>query len=131
MNRILLVDDEPFFNSALTEYLQINGFEVSSASNGNEAIRILNSVKKFDIVITDIIMPDKDGIELILYMKAKFPETKIIAISGGGRISPANYLYIASVFKVNGTILKPFSFHELEEKMNELTLATLQIPKKL
>jgi two-component system cell cycle response regulator CpdR len=121
MQSILLVDDEPDFNGAMSEYLKIRGFNVFSAGNGNEAIRILKSGNTIDIVITDIIMPDKDGVELILYLKAKYPETKIIAISGGGRIPSSSYLFIAGVLKVNATISKPFSFHELDEKIQELT----------
>jgi YesN/AraC family two-component response regulator len=120
MKQILLVDDEKTLLDGISEFLKLKGFAVATASNGAEAVALFKSDLKVDLLITDIIMPEKDGIELILYTKSKVPGCKIIAVSGGGRISPEDYLLMAKGFKVNDTIQKPFAFSELDAKIKKI-----------
>lgn len=120
MKNILLVDDETSLVEGISEFLTLKGHTVTTASNGVEAIAFFKNGQKFDLLITDIIMPEKDGIELILYTKSKVPGCKIIAVSGGGRISPEDYLLMAKGFKVEDTIQKPFAFSELEAKIKKI-----------
>ena len=84
MANILLVDDEPLVVEALSRAIRSKGHTCVTASNGVEGLKKFLQTH-FDLAITDIIMPDKEGIELILQMGRKMPDTRIIAISGGGR----------------------------------------------
>ncbi len=112
MNKILLIDDEPLIRDGLKQILELKGYTVKTASDGKEAIQYLNNNCP-DIVITDIIMPERDGIEVIVSVKKKYPEVRIIAISGGGRINAHDHLEIAKQLGVDNTLTKPFSSDEL------------------
>ncbi|MBF0474756.1 MAG: response regulator [Deltaproteobacteria bacterium] len=83
MAKILVVDDDASFRHMLCLSLGKDGHSVVEASDGNMAVKLVGN-ESVDLVITDIIMPDKEGIELILELKKTNPEIKIIAISGGG-----------------------------------------------
>ena len=119
---ILLVDDHDVFLHAIHRVLQHAGHEVHDASNGIEALRRFVPAY-FDLVITDLIMPDKEGIETIIEMKKKDPAIRIIAMSGGGRGSPTAYLEIALTLGAVCTLTKPFNKEELLHAV-QLTLAT-------
>jgi YesN/AraC family two-component response regulator len=110
--RILLIDDEIAFLDGIKQMLLLRNIEISTASNWKTALSILK-LSKYDIVITDIIMPDIDGIEVIMYLKSYFPDIKIIAVSGGGRVSAGKYLEIAEGLNIFGVLQKPFSIDEL------------------
>jgi len=84
MANVLLVDDEPLVVEALSSAIRSKGHTCVTASDGIEGLKKFSQTC-FDLVITDIIMPEKEGIELILQMRRKMPDTRIIAISGGGR----------------------------------------------
>ena len=112
MDRILLIDDEEFIREGLGKLLELKGYKVDTASNGKSALNIMKSIIP-DLIITDIIMPDFDGIELILKVKQIYPDVKIIAISGGGRINADNHLAIASQLGADKVLIKPFSSDEL------------------
>lgn len=86
MARVLIVDDESSIRGLLRQAFEMNGFEVVEASNGTEAVRTFGE-GGIDLVITDIIMPDKEGLESIMDLKEIDPDVKIIAMSGGGRLS--------------------------------------------
>jgi YesN/AraC family two-component response regulator len=73
-----------------------------------------------DLVITDIIMPDQEGIETIMELRRDFPEVKIIAISGGGRVRPDEYLHMAKTMGAHLTLLKPFEQQELLSAVQKL-----------
>ena len=90
----------------------MSGHEVDTAVNGDEALAHA-SHKNFDLVITDIIMPSKDGIEVIIALRKAQPTAKIIAISGGGRLNAKDYLGIAQKLGAAATLSKPFSGSEL------------------
>jgi YesN/AraC family two-component response regulator len=97
MRKVLIIDDEPYILLMLKKMLEKAGYEVDMASNGKEGLALFEQ-HSIDLVITDIIMPDKEGLEIIMEMKKQRPDLKIIAISGGGRISPESYLECATHF---------------------------------
>jgi len=119
MRRILIIDDEPYILLMLKKMLEKAGYEVDLASNGREGMAVFEK-DSADLVITDIIMPDKEGLELILEMKKKRPELKIIAMSGGGRISPESYLECARHFGAEKVFQKPFRQKEIVSAVKEL-----------
>jgi DNA-binding response OmpR family regulator len=115
MTRILVIDDEAQIRAVLLKSLERDGYQVMDAPNGKVGMKLFQE-EPFDLVITDIVMPEKDGIEIIGELRRYFPETKIIAISGGGRILKANYvLHTAETLGAHCTLSKPF---ELEEFLN-------------
>ncbi len=107
MARILLVDDSEDFLVVLREFLVRAGHEVCTASNGNEALEQVK-IQTFDLLITDIVMPEREGLETITEMRKRVPALKIIAISGGGRLGAQDYLAAARVLGASATLAKPF-----------------------
>lgn len=122
MKKILIIDDEPNILLMMKKMLERAGYEVDLASDGKQGLDIFKR-DSADLVITDIIMPEKEGLEIILEMKKINPELKIIAISGGGRLSAEGYLDVALYFGASKVFQKPFMQNELVEAVNEL-LAT-------
>jgi DNA-binding response OmpR family regulator len=119
MATILIIEDDTDLRNFLTRLLERENHYILNAGNGLEAITILNSVKP-DLVITDIIMSEQDGIGTINMLRKKHPEIKIIAISGGGRILGADYLEIARKLGAHYVFSKPFDNKELVVKVKEL-----------
>ncbi|HEC44618.1 MAG TPA: response regulator [Bacteroides sp.] len=119
MGKILIIDDEPYILLMLKKMLEKAGYEVNLASNGREGMALFEKASA-DLVITDIIMPDKEGLELILEMKKQRPALKIIAMSGGGRISPESYLECAKHFGAEKVFQKPFRQKDLISAVKEL-----------
>ena len=116
---ILVIDDDPDVRSMLADLLQRAGYEVVQGSDGRAAMEVLCR-RPIDLIITDIIMPEKEGIETIQELRQVFPEVKIIAISGGGRISPYNYLSLAKAFGAQRIFEKPFVNDEIIQAVQEL-----------
>lgn len=112
MAEILVADDEQSIRSILRMVLQMAGHTVSVAANGDEVLELAGQ-KKFDLIITDIIMPKKEGIETILELKKVNPGIKIIAISGGGRKGSMDFLQVAEMVGASYTIPKPFEPDEV------------------
>jgi DNA-binding NtrC family response regulator len=112
MARILVIDDDIQICEMLSQMLQKEGFEVAYAENGIKAGRIYRAIL-VDLVITDIIMPDKEGLETIVELRRDFPDIKIIAISGGGRVGPEPYLKMAKSMGAMFTFVKPIDRGEL------------------
>lgn len=112
MKKILIIEDDTVIRENLSEILQLNNYEVLAIDN---ALEIINIVKDFrpDILITDILMPDKDGIEIIMEIRKKYPHIFLIAISGGGRINSESYLNTAKYLGADATLQKPFSHVQL------------------
>jgi YesN/AraC family two-component response regulator len=119
MRKVLIIDDEPYILLMLKKMLEKAGYEVDLASSGIQGMKLFEK-ESADLVITDIIMPDKEGLEIILEMKKQRPDLKIIAISGGGRISPESYLECAVYFGASRVFQKPFKQKELISAVNEL-----------
>lgn len=119
MARILIADDDANLRMILRDMLQQAGHHVGEASNGQEAIDFTHS-EQVDLVITDIIMPDKEGIETIIEIRKSHPDVKIIAASGGGRCSAEDYLEAADAFGADRTLMKPFGRDELLSAVEDL-----------
>ncbi len=119
MPRILVIEDEIQVRRLTRRMLELEGFEVLEAGDGDTGLQVF-AKNSIDLVITDIIMPGKEGIETILELKQKRPDIKIIAISGGGRIGPDGYLELARRFGASHTFSKPFDRQELVRAVKEL-----------
>lgn len=119
MARILVVDDEPEVLLLLSDILESVGYEVVRATNGEEGLRQYQK-GNVDLIVTDIIMPDKEGLESIMDYKQLNPEVKIIAISGGARIGPHTYLKMAEKFGARRVFSKPFRNKDLLDAVEEL-----------
>jgi CheY-like chemotaxis protein len=119
MGRILVVEDDKAVRELLREILERAGHEVTVAENGQEAIQKTRETPP-DLIITNILMPEKEGLETIQELHRDDPDIKIIAVSGGGQIGPADYLDIARRFGANRTFSKPFDRRELLEAVAEL-----------
>jgi len=105
--RILVIEDDSDLRQVLKIMLEKEKYRVFEAENGIIGLKAFKK-EKFDLVITDIIMPEKEGIETIFELKRINPEVKIIAISGGGRIAAEEYLSMAKNFGVSKVLSKPF-----------------------
>ena len=119
MARILIIDDDEQLLAMLRQTLEREGYEVMEASDGNEGLRRYRE-NPTDLIITDLIMPEKEGMETIMELRRDFPDVKIIAISGGGRVDPWQYLSIAKSFGVQYTFAKPIERKELLNAVREL-----------
>jgi DNA-binding response OmpR family regulator len=104
----LIVDDNPDMRSFLRIVLERAGFEVQVAADGERALD-LQRAHPVEVLITDIFMPECDGIELIHQFKSAFPQVKIIAMSGGGRVSRMDYLPFAADIGADRLLRKPFA----------------------
>jgi DNA-binding response OmpR family regulator len=112
MSRILVVDDDDAFRAMLRETLERAGHEVHDAPNGAIALEI-DQRTPCDVVVIDLVMPEKEGLETILELRRRRSRTKIIAMSGGGSGNPKSNLAIAARLGARRTLTKPFSRGEL------------------
>ena len=118
MARILIIDDEPQIRSMLTLMLEREGYEVVEASDGVAGIKLYRQ-NPADLIITDLIMPNKDGIGMIIDLKKEFPDVKIIAMSGGGLNKPDGYLKGAKKLGAACTLTKPIDREEMLRAVKE------------
>lgn len=114
MTRILLVDDDDLSRGAIHKMLERAGYTVASTGNGREALELYRQDPS-DLVITDLIMPDTDGLEIIQELRRTHPGTRILAISGGGRVNALEYLTVARKFGAVEVLSKPFSNQDLRQ----------------
>ncbi len=119
MSTILVIDDDAQLNLMLKSALELKGYTVETACNGKEA-KTLYQNKQYDVVITDIIMPDVDGYEVILDLRRMGMSDRTIAISGGGRTAADDYLVTAQHFDVAATFNKPIDLPALRNKVDEI-----------
>ncbi len=112
MARILIIDDEPQIRSMLKLMLEREGYEVVEAPDGVEGIKIYRQ-NPADLIITDLIMPNKDGIGMIIDLKKEFPDVNIIAMSGGGLNKPDGYLKGAKKLGAACALTKPIDREEM------------------
>jgi CheY-like chemotaxis protein len=115
-----MVDDNSELRDLLENALTKMGYVVTSAANGAEAFRAI-SANRFDVVITDMLMPERDGIEVIGEIRRTQPDARIIAMSGGGRGSRDHYLQTAKGLGAHATLGKPFSMSELTAVLQSVT----------
>jgi len=119
---ILVIDDEPALREILSQVLTDAGHRVVGAGNGKEASKALTT-GAFDVVLTDVIMPEKDGMQVISELRKKFPEVRIIAMSGGGHVPRDQYLKIAKGLGAHAVLEKPFANQKLLDTVESLTLS--------
>lgn len=112
MTSILVVDDEIMLRNVIRKMLERGGYEVFEACDGEQGSEAFRN-RRTDIVITDIVMPNKDGIQLIAELKRDFPDVCLIAMSGGGRVSDVDFLDLAKQFGAAYVLTKPFTRKEL------------------
>jgi DNA-binding response OmpR family regulator len=118
--RVLVIDDNPDMRRTMQALLEIEGFTVSVAADGEEALRIQNEFHA-DVVVTDIFMPGKEGIETIYELRKRFPQTKVIVMSGGLRAKGVDYFEVARELGAVKTLKKPFAPDELIDAVRQLT----------
>ncbi len=106
MKKILVMDDEAAIRSMLKKLLEREGYFVITASEGKEGMDLFNK-ESMDLVVTDLIMPEKEGIEVIMELRKKYPDVPVIAMSGGGRNSPEVYLNTAKLLGARAVLEKP------------------------
>ncbi len=114
MKRILVVDDNETFRLPLSATLQSAGYEVETAAEGGLAVK-LHRKRPFDLVITDLVMPDQEGLETIMQLRQFQPDLRIIAISGDGRMDASNYLPLARKLGAGEILAKPFTAEQILE----------------
>jgi len=119
MKKILVIEDDTEVREYLENVLGRAGYAVVSAANGKDGVTRFND-QPVDLVITDIIMPEKDGIETIIDLRRGRSELKVIAISGGGRAEPENYLHSARLLGADRTLRKPFTNEDILGAVREL-----------
>jgi len=121
--RVLVVDDNDDLRSTVQMLLQADGFDVAVASDGQEAL-IQHRAKPADVVVTDLFMPDKDGIETILELRRTYPGVKIVAMSGWTSTQGSDYLRVAREIGAAATLTKPFDPAELSRVVRALATTT-------
>lgn len=119
MPRILVVDDDPQVRSLLGKILEREGYLVETVCDGREAV-IAYEKDPHDLVITDLVMPEKEGIETFNELRRFDPDVKVVAISGGGRIGAQDYLAWARCCGVAHTFAKPIDREDLLAVVNDL-----------
>lgn len=120
MATVLVVDDNPMVRTVLAEVVAGMGHRVTEAADGRAAIVHLGSTV-FDLVITDVVMPEADGLEVIKALRRGGGRTPVIAISGGTPSLPAGYaLKMTEMFDADAVLFKPFGNEELEAAVTRL-----------
>lgn len=121
MGKLLLVDDDKAYLNSLKELVEAEGYTTQICSNGKDALE-MQANEPFDIIITDIIMPEIDGLEFIFQIKSKYPLTKIIAVTGGGVFRSMDLLIMAKELGASMVLSKPFSFSMLKVQLKSLAV---------
>lgn len=117
--KLLLVDDNQEYLELLTEFLTASSYEVMPCSNGREALIKFTEFLP-DIIVTDIVMPEVDGIELLLALRKINPESQVILMSGGNKGHASSYLQMAEKLGGNVILAKPFSLDVLLAEIKKL-----------
>jgi DNA-binding response OmpR family regulator len=112
MYKVLVIDDDAMVRASIVHILEDGGYAVLTAKDGIRGMVAFRSEHP-DLVITDIVMPDQEGIQTINEMRRERPDAKIIAISGGGLLGNTDFLKFARVLGATDTIAKPFDPNEL------------------
>jgi DNA-binding NtrC family response regulator len=110
MPRILVIDDDVAVRTTVRVLLERAGYEVVEAGDGREGSRLLDGV---DLVITDLLMPEVDGVDLLGMIRREGRTQPVIAMSGGGKVDSKNYLDVAKALGAFATIAKPFDLDHL------------------
>lgn len=121
-SQILIVEDEPAFREVLAAALTAHGHSVEVAENGSEAERRLDT-HSFDLIITDVLMPEEDGLEMLLNLRAVDNPTPVIAITGNHMYTEL-YLKTAKALGAKRILRKPFGIRDLLDAMRETLYKT-------
>jgi DNA-binding response OmpR family regulator len=117
--KILVIDDDDRIRRMVVKVLSADGHRVTCAADGSAGLTAFRREKP-DAVVTDIIMPEREGIETIVTIRKERPETRIIAISGGGRLGDIELLRMARLLGADDVIPKPFRAHDLRRRVRAL-----------
>ncbi len=121
MPSILVIDDEPEIRLLISNILTQDGHEVDQAENGDTGLQLIE-LHPYDLVITDIIMPEIDGIAVIMSLKMKHPQIKTIVLTGGSSKNDKDYLMgISRAMKVDLVMSKPFFINDLRNAVKRIT----------
>lgn len=119
MSRILVIDDDPDVRQLLKTALELDKHEVLEAENGKEGVRRWRESRP-DLVITDIVMPVKDGYETLFELLSIEPNVKVIAMTGGGWRDTLDRLWDAQLHGASRTVPKPFTLSEMRRIVGEV-----------
>ena len=119
-HKILVIDDEQGVRDTICENLEVCGFDVKWAADGEEGMSLIDPQNPPAVMITDIIMPKQEGIETIMKMRKIYPNVKLIAISGGGRSQTMDFLELAKKLGADAVLPKPIDIDELERTIRGL-----------
>jgi CheY-like chemotaxis protein len=119
MAEILVVDDSDELRGLMCDILRRAGHDVAAAADGVAAIRLVRE-RVPELLVSDIVMPEMDGLELIMKINKEYPQMKILAVTGGGATDPGLRLTLAKHFGAHDTLDKPFSLGDLIEKVSSL-----------
>ncbi len=119
MVKVLLVDDDENVRYSLKRLLTRAGHDVTEAENGKKALAQMTS--EIQIVVTDIVMPDMEGIGLLQELKKAYPDLPVVVISGGGRMGAKGYLETANVLGADATFMKPLDESAFLTSITDLT----------
>lgn len=120
MARILLVDDDPIIRTTLPLALNFQGHEAVPACDGRQALRVLRQ-QPIDVVLTDILMPDVDGLEVVRAVRKEFPRLPVVAMSGGStRLPGRDALQLASHLGAHAVLAKPFTEQQLRDAIGKV-----------
>ena len=119
MSSLLIIEDDANLRMILRNIIEQAGHRVCVATDGKDALTKIQEDPP-DLVITDIIMPEKEGIEVILCLRKNYPDIRIIAMSGGGQLGADHYLDMAHEFGAHITIPKPFDKQIILDAINQL-----------
>jgi DNA-binding response OmpR family regulator len=114
-----VVDDSADIRGMLQAQLEMEGFDVATAPDGARALALLGR-QRTDLIITDLFMPDKDGIETILEIRAKYPAVQIVAMSGWDSRQGSDYLKVAREIGAVRTVKKPFELTDMVKIVRDL-----------
>ncbi len=118
--RILVIEDDAEVRGMICKIFNDEGYDVLEAVNGKQGLRLLRDDLRVDLVVSDLIMPEKEGMETIRELRRDFPQVKILAISGGGKGKAQDYLAVARVMGADSTLAKPFVKDELLAAVQEV-----------
>ncbi|MDO8539878.1 MAG: response regulator [Opitutaceae bacterium] len=126
MPSILLIEDDDLFREVVAAALIERGYPVTQAANGEKGVKLFRA-QPTDLVITDIVMPDQEGLATVAELRRDYPALGIIAMSGGSARDPALYLKLAGAFGANRTLQKPFALPVLLAAIEEVLAVTGKI----
>jgi len=118
MKKIIIIDDDPDIRNMTNDMLR-NKYDITELETVDEVVEHCKN-NPVDLIITDLFMPDKSGLDLIEEIKHLFPKIKFLAVSGGSRLKKCDFLPIAEIFGACETLQKPFTMQALREKVAEI-----------